>query len=218
MTIFTNPDHDDLNSELVAVTYTGSRSAYQNQAPRNQGYWPGNNAFQRGQVYLADLPERGLGWWEGHQDFEIEYDPATIAAAMLDANYLPPELFGANYSRELRQRAFEKLGLEPSMEEEGYREQLREVAGRDEPEETGDEPTSREEELMSEYERSDYKRAIKAIERADDQDYIDLNQSNKDMVAFLASDERDADRVDKLLEGTLTADELVGDDSGGEGE
>ena len=192
---------DAWNRELVAVRYVGSQSAYRNQAVRNQGGWPGKGNFQNGQWYVALVPEENLGWWESHADFEIGYDDGTIAESFLNENYLPTEVFSNRANGRLRERVFDHLGLDAAMDEEGYREQLRELAGIDEDEDEGsaDEQSRRAAEIEDNYERSDYKRAIETLREDDDE--MALNASHEEMVAYLAADERDADRVDSLLSG-----------------
>lgn len=216
MTILSSADHaererespstgeDAFNRELVAARYTGSRSVYQNQSVRNHGGWPGKHPFQHDEWYVARVPERHLGWWEGHADFEIAYDPETIARAFLDDNYLPPEVFSVNANRDLREAVFGHLDLEGARDNDGYREQLREIAGVSADEDDGgagdpDDRDPRVAEIEDNYERSDYKRAVEAI-REDDGVDQSLNASNEDLVQFLAADERDDDRVTRLLE------------------
>lgn len=196
---------DAFNRELVAVKYAGSQSAYRNQAVRNQGGWPGRTNFQRDQWYVALVPEQNLGWWESHADFDIAYGGETIAQSFLDDNYLPTEVFGPNENLRLRDRVFEHLGLEASMDEEGYREQLRDIAGVDEDADdgSGGESDSRKADIQDSYERSEYKRAIETMEDEDDEDYLNLNVSNDEMVEFLANGDhgRDDGQVDALLAG-----------------
>ncbi|MFB6189340.1 MAG: hypothetical protein ABEI57_05605 [Halapricum sp.] len=206
MPVYASREHADAEAEghitrtLVAVRYTGSRSAYRNQAVQNEGDWPANTDFQKGIWSVALVPERSLGWWEKHQHFEVSYDPATIAEAFLDANYLPPNVFGVGANQELQSAVFDKLGLEPEREMSAYEDQLRQVDGVDaeaHPDEDDRETEARADELMSEYGRSVLKEA--ADQLREDADAIKLTAQTTEIAEWLAARD-DQDAVDAALE------------------
>jgi len=89
---------------------------------------------------------RNVGAIESMSDFEVSYNPEDLAQAMLEANYLPPEVFHNGFDPDIRERIFDRLEIEDrgvihgssQADEEPYRSQLRELAGEDnepEPEE-----------------------------------------------------------------------------------
>lgn len=119
---------------LVAVTYTGARSRWQDNAARTQGHWPSYGGFNQDVPEVAFLPDEGLGYFESHRDFEVSYAEEDIAAALLEKNFLAPEVFSVGAGGgESRQRVLDALGIEriPATEE-GIREELTEVAALDE--------------------------------------------------------------------------------------
>lgn len=125
---------------LVAVRYTGEKSIYRDPAMATQGGWPSSAALVGGSDgpgpwSVSLIPSKRAGWFEGHADLEIAYDPATIAEAYLRRNSLPGHIFGNQFSPETRERVFEELGIKRArMTAEGYRETLAEIAGIDESE------------------------------------------------------------------------------------
>jgi len=101
----------------------------------------------------------------------VVYDPAEIAKGLLERNFLPPDAFGSDnssYDPEVREKLFEKLGLEdvgtcPAASED-YREQLAEIAGV----ELGEENTvddSRVAEYTDEYSRAELMSAASTLEK-----------------------------------------------------
>lgn len=206
MTVKSSNNYEELEADgettlsLVAVTYTGSKSLYRDQAVIHQGRWPSFTAFSPGDTHVGLVPDEGLDWWETHNSFNIDYAPAAIAAAFLDSNFLPPQIFGDNVNPDLRDRVLDKFDMEyiPRNEEE-IRRELAEIAGRDEDEEAEavNEEMDFESELL-EHERGDLKEA--ASELREDSDEISLNSGKTDFAEYLAGLVRDdeAERQDIL--------------------
>lgn len=190
-------EQDDRVETVVAgLRYTGHRSTAPAQRPRDQGGWPGRSVFQGGEpVEVNDngsVVEREPGpiqigvipdWIDGDtveggtlpglenlSNFEVVYDPADLAAAILETNYLPPVVFGGpetppDYAA--RERVFDaldipdRLGTAPAAEQD-LREALAETAGID-LDEAEPPDKSREEEYKHEHTRSDLYNAAKAL-------------------------------------------------------
>lgn len=177
-----------LEVELVVVTYVGRRSSYQSTATRTQGYWPSYAGFQQGIPEVAFVPDKGLGYFESHQDFEVEYSAAAVAGALLDKNYLAEEVFSAGIGGPMRDRVLEHLEMErlPSTTE-GIREELTKVAGLEE-DPNGEDPLEFSAELCDPdegYTRSELKEA--ARELRDGPEDIDLNAGKTDFAEYVAS-------------------------------
>lgn len=174
---------------LVSVTYTGQHQLYTDNAIRTQGYWPSYSGFTRGVTEVALLPDRGLGYFENRNDFEVDYSAEAIAKALLERNYLAPEVFTGGVSTgETRDRVLEKLGIQRlETTTEGIREQLREVAGLSEDEA----PDSTERTLADKlahpddgYKRSELKDAASRLR--DDADDVSLNSNKVEFAEWLA--------------------------------
>lgn len=109
-----------VETALIGLRYTGPKSAVPANQPRQQGGWPGQQAFQGGppvdraedgrvlerepgpmQIginpdWLDDSVEGGsLTGLEALPDFEVIYEPEELAARLLEANFLPPAAFGS---------------------------------------------------------------------------------------------------------------------------
>lgn len=185
---FDDEEEHDEELALVAVTYIGGHQHYTDNAVRTQGYWPSYGGFTRGVTEVAFVPDRGLGYYENRSDFEIEYSPEAIAEALLDKNYLAPDVFSSGTGGgEARRRILDKLGIERlETTSEGIRGQLRDVAGLDE--------EVREEAELSladklahpdeGYTRSKLKAAAKELR--EDADDISLNSSKTEFAEYLA--------------------------------
>jgi hypothetical protein len=120
----------DRELELVALTYVGSRSVYNSTSLRTQGQWPSYAPFQRGDTKVGWIPDAGLGYFEKHADFEVEYGEEAIAEALLAENYLDPQVFSAGRGGKMRQRTLDALGIDQlPTTAEGIREALADVAG-----------------------------------------------------------------------------------------
>jgi hypothetical protein len=160
-------DEDRVDTVIIGLRYTGSDSAAPARKPRRQGGWPGRAPFQAGPVverdddgtvvardpgpiqvgvnpdWIDDDTVAGgtLAGLEALADFEVIYDPAAIAEAMLRENYLPPAVFGGDGTPpdyDIRERVFDfldipqRLGTAESPEaEKAIREALAETAGID---------------------------------------------------------------------------------------
>lgn len=190
-------EQDDRVETVVAgLRYTGRKSTVAPQRPRDQGGWPGRSTFQGGDIAETNdegtVIEREPGpiqigvipdWIDGDTveggtlpglealaDFEVVYDPAVLAQRLLEANYLPPLVFGGpqtppDYAA--RERVFEALDIPDSIgtapgTEGRIREALAKTAGVDLDEEEPPD-ASREQEYIDEYSRSDLYHAAQAL-------------------------------------------------------
>jgi len=184
-------EQDDKVDTIVAgLRYTGTKSTAPPSRPRRQGGWPGRASFQAGPVteesddgtvvardpgpiQIGVVPDRidtdyveggSLPGLENLSDFEVVYDPAELAQAILGGNYLPSNVFGGERTApdyDVRERVFAALDLPDSLGTAGspdaerrIREALAETADVDlDDEEPPD--ASREIEYRNEYTRSD---------------------------------------------------------------
>lgn len=181
---------DKVDTIVAGLRYTGTKSTAPPSRPRRQGGWPGRASFQGGPVTEASddgtvterdpgpiqigiVPDRidtdyveggTLPGLENLSDFEVVYDPARLAEAILEGNYLPSNVFGGERTApdyDVRERVFAALDLPDSLGTAGssdaerrIREELAETAGVDlSDEEPAD--ASREIEYRNEYTRSD---------------------------------------------------------------
>ena len=212
MTIRTNSRYEESAREgnteltLAAVTYVGDRSTYQDSSIRTQGGYPALDGFQNNQTKIVKLPSTSLGWWERNSNFSIEYDPASIAEALLNHNYVPQQLVGPGFDPDIRDDIHDQLGLEPASGAEGYREQFREIAGVEaeipEDERTTEGEANRLKHLVS-VDRSVLITTANSFEGIDDfleeKDAQQVNHlKNHDLAEFLA--EQDDDTVDRKID------------------
>lgn len=141
MAVRTNSNHEEAEREgdaelvLCTITYEGGHSVYQNNNTRRQGGYPALDGFQRGQPKVARIPSSKLGWWERHADFDIDYEPEAVARTLYGMNYIPSSIAGPGVDPSIRDEVLEVLDLEPATSEEGYRRQIAEMLGEDEPDE-----------------------------------------------------------------------------------
>lgn len=126
---------EDEELTFVGVTYVGDRAHYLDNAVRTQGHWPSYGGFTAGNTQIALLPDRGLGYFERHADFEVDYTAEGIAQALLDKNYLAPEVFQhGGGGGETRQRLLDFLEIDRlETTQDGIRGQLGDIAGVDDP-------------------------------------------------------------------------------------
>lgn len=240
-----------VETALIGLRYTGPKSSVSPRQPRKQGGWPGQRTFQGGppretngsgkvvdrepgpvQIglnpdWLDDSVDGGsLAGLEALPDFEVIYDTAVLAEALLDQNYLPPAVFGTppdktggqrampNY--DVRRAVFDHLGLDdigsgPGSHDE-YRKQLAEIADVDL---TGEEDSpvdgQRAQTYMDEYTRADLKDAAEMLR--DGADDITLNAGKAEFADWLAK--QDPQQVRAALNDDLDDEpETDGDDSG----
>lgn len=222
MSVRTNSNYEDTSEEegielvLVALTYTGSRSTYYSESMRRQGGYPALDGFQRGRAKLAKVPSNKLGWWENHADFEVAYEPEVVAGVLLEANYLPSQLVGPNYDPGVRNMLLEKLDIDVSADEEGYREQLRDIAGVDEeddenaPDANAAEQT-RADELQEDYDRSTLitvADSFDGIDEALDEWGVDqiTHAKNTQLASFIAS--QDNEQANRRLDTASSGGDL----------
>lgn len=184
---FDQAQEDGEELVLVAVTYDGDRSVYQNRAMQNQGYWPSFASFTQGSTQVAVLPDQGLGWWERHSDFDVDYSKEGIAEAFLDKNYLAPEVFGAKISKDVQSFVLDKLEMNAvPRTAEAIREELADIAGVEDP---GREASTMEglEADLNDETRSTLQRTVSEIEDRDIAEFDEsiANAGKTDLIDFL---------------------------------
>lgn len=174
---------DRVETILVGLRYTGPESTASPRRARDSGGWPGRSIFQGGdpgRIQLGVVPDTidqetveggSLAGLESLADFDVVYDPAELASAILEENYLPPSAFGGerqapNY--DVREAVFETLGLDEALgtapeAEDKLREALAEVAGMDLSEDEAAPDAERERTYAEEYSRGHLYRACNAL-------------------------------------------------------
>ena len=195
--------------ELVAVKYDGDSSSLAvGNALNAQGQWPGTTLLNQGVWYLALVPDEGVGYLEARDDLTVRYDAESIAAAMLEKNYLPPNVFARGADRDLQDRVFDALGLVPAAEGGPIEDQLREVAGLDEDDVEADDGQDRVSGYVDGYSRSELGEAAKSL-RADAEEFnLRENQSKHARAEFIASfDEDEAASALQAASGSEEADD-----------
>jgi len=196
---FDHVDEPARELEIAVVTYTGDRSTYQDNAMRAQGHWPSNASFTPGIPQVAVMPDDGLGWFERRNDFDIEYGQEAAAAAFLEDNYLPPDVFGASPNPRVRDMVLDYLGFDHvPRDNREIRERLAEIAGLEgdeyEAEKRSDEESTFRQELETEHTRSDLKDA--AEELREDASDIELTSGKLELAEWLDEyDDEDAVRA-----------------------
>lgn len=184
---FDDEEEGNRELELVAVTYVGDRSLYNSTATRTQGQWPSYGPFQRGETQVAFVPDGGLGYFESHADFEVEYSPEGIADALLGENYLAPDVFSAGTGGRMRQRVLDELGIEQlPTTADAIRAKLADIAGRED--EGGEEAQQDLADRLADpddgFSRSQLKDA--AADLREGSDDISLNAGKLDFAEWLA--------------------------------
>jgi len=219
---------DKVDTIVAGLRYTGPKSTAPPTRPRRQGGWPGRASFQGGPVaaesddgtvaerdpgpiQIGIIPDRidsdyveggTLPGLETLSDFEVVYDPAELAGAILNGNYLPANVFGAERTApdyDVRERVVEALDLPDSLGTAGspnaerrIREALAETAGVDlDDEEPAD--ASREIEYRNEYTRSDLYHAAQELDRN-----VEWATATKTEMAALLAQESPGDVRDAL--------------------
>jgi len=195
---FEEKGHADL--EFVGFRYIGDRSTKTDQDVRQRAGYDGPAKFQQGHVYFAILPthlsddhvensEMGVHALEARSDFEVLYDAERIAEALLNRNYLPPDVFYEGFDRWKRAKVMAKLELDDAgrvydtSDEGPYREQLRAIANIDA---GGEESVSKQrtDDYVGRFSRSDASEVVKLLRQ--DADEIDLRTAGlTDMAEYL---------------------------------
>lgn len=218
---------EKVDTVVAGLRYTGNSSTQPPRRPRDAGGWPGRASFQGapgdgegGPLQIGVIPDRidrdfvdggTLPGLENLPDFEVVYDAAELAEAILEENYLPPTVFGGPQTApdyEVRQRVFDALGLEQSIgtaettdAEQRIREALAEVAGKDLTEDDAPLDKSRANQYADEYTRSELYSACDALG-------LDVEWANAKKVGMseMLAEESPAD-VRAALAGEYEADE-----------
>lgn len=203
-----------VTTTVIGLRYSGPRSTQPPTRPRDAGGWPGRSTFQGGEptarnesgaiierdpgpLQIGIVPDTiddeetvsggDLSGLESLSDFEVVYDSAEMAQAILDSNFLPPVVFGGPQSPPdyaVREPVFEylnipdRLGTAPAAEGP-LREALAETAGID-LSETEPPDTSRQQELASDHSRNELLSAAGAFDWSDD---VDLRTASKSELA-----------------------------------
>lgn len=209
MAILANPDHfemdhdGEIEQELVAVKYVGTDRRYSNRSAATQGLWPDYTSFSRDVWYVAFVPESvpegvsasGMAWFERNADFEVVYDPERIAGILLDRNYVSLEPAGPIGERDTLpgfwDRLHEALGIEdPAEAGARYEEQLRELAGRDDPDDDV-ETVATAKDLVDSFTRAELKEGVKAV-RVDASEFSLRGTTMDEMADYLVESTDDA--------------------------
>lgn len=220
---------EKVDTVVAGLRYTGSSSTQPPKRPRDAGGWPGRATFQGsdsdegGPLQIGVIPDRIDGDYveggtlpglENLPDFEVVYDRAELADALLGENYLPPSVFGGPETApdyEIRERVFDALELDQSIgtaettdAEQRIREALAEVAGKDLTDDDAPLDKSRANEYADEHTRSELYNACDALG-------LDVEWSNAKKVGMseMLAEESPAD-VRAALAGEYEADD--GDD------
>ncbi|ELZ96052.1 hypothetical protein C440_05662 [Haloferax mucosum ATCC BAA-1512] len=216
--------------EFVGFRYTGDASMKADLDIRERAGYNGPAKFQQGQVYLALLPtyldpnhvenaNMGVHALEARNDFEVIYDAKRLAEALLERNYLPPEVFYEGFDRYKRKKLFEKLSLDDhgrvfgKDDEEPYRDGLRAIAGieRDEAAEVSQQRTDEYIQRFSRSQAADIVRTLQAP--ATDPPFEPSDHTIDELEAKLETDD-DEKWDDETLE-VLYVAEQNGDDRAG---
>lgn len=203
-----------VKTAVIGVRYTGPRTSASPDVLRRQAGWPGDTPLQGGPIdpvtgerapgpvqiginpdWVDDDTVSGgtVAGIEAHSDFDVVYDPADLAAALLERNFLPPNAFGSegsSYEPPVRRALFDKLGLEDAgtcpAAAQDYRDQLAEIAGLDDVDD-GEQPEDKQrtQRYLDEHTRAELKDAVKAVREGSDE--ISLRGKNKsDFAEWLA--------------------------------
>ncbi|MDS0280296.1 hypothetical protein NDI85_21155 [Halomicroarcula sp. S1AR25-4] len=195
---FEDKGHADV--EFVGFRYTGDRSVKTDQDIRQRAGYDGPPKFQQGRVYFGILPTNldpehvdnasmGVHALEARSDFEVLYDPERLSEALLERNYLPPDVFYEGFDRWKRAKVMAKLDLDDAGrvydkdDEAPYREQLRAISGV----EADDEASvsqQRSDEYVDRFSRAEASDIVKVVRQ--DPDEIDLRTAGlTDMAEYL---------------------------------
>ncbi|ELZ84455.1 hypothetical protein C453_12951 [Haloferax elongans ATCC BAA-1513] len=210
--------------EFVGFQYVGDQSTKTDHDIRRRVGYSGPPKFQQGQVYFALLPtfldsdhvansNMGVHALEARNDFEVIYDAERLAEALLERNYLPPEVFYEGFDRYKRRKVLEKLDLDDAGrvfakdDEEPYRDQLRAIAGI-ERDEAADVSQQRADEYVSRFSRSGASEIVKLLRQ--DADEIDLRTAGlTDMAKYLTRfDPAVVETAVDVVDGEADADDL----------
>lgn len=218
MAIYANPDYWEqderghIDHVLTAVKYVGPSRFYSNNSASTQGRWPTRGNFLHGIWYVAMVPEsvpegvsgEGVAWFERNDAFEVEFEPAAIARALIEDNageLAPGGPIGDGDSLPgFEERVREALGLVDEIEAgTTYDEQLRELAGLTDAPDEAEEATGAEY-LVEEYGRDELKAAVKAVRESTDEFSL-RGKSMRDMADYLVESTDDAEAAVKEARG-----------------
>lgn len=207
MAIYANPEYWERDQEghidhvLVAVKYTGPDRFYSNNSTATQGRWPTRGNFLQDIWYVAFVPEdtpegasgEGVAWFDRHEHFEVAYEPADIARAIVEYNggeLVPGGPIGEGDTVPgFDGRVREALGLEEQVQAgKTYEEQLRELADIDDADAV-EEPDPVDE-FVGSYTRAELKEVVKAT-REDAEEFSLRGKSMQDMAEYLVGQEVD---------------------------
>jgi hypothetical protein len=160
---------------------------------------------------FALVPDSGLSHLEGRPDLEVLYPDQRerFAEVLLEQDTLPENVFGRGASRDMQDRVFDALGLGTRADAGPFRDQLRDIAGVDEPaEDDADESTVQS--LAESYSRSELGDIATELRADADEFNLRENPGKTDRADFIAGFDRD--------ERSAAVDAALGEDgeSGGE--
>lgn len=196
----------DLRLELIAVRYTGEQTLYDVTQHLTQAGWPsrapldgGARPEDVGAWTAALVADRHLAKYEGRPDIEVVYadERERFAGVILDMADAPERalenVFGPRSDDELRQRVFDALGLDTVARAGPFEEQLRDLAGRDAPDDDGEDRSVVAELTDAEggYSRSELGAICKEL-RSDAAEFnLRENAGKTDRAEFIAGFDRD---------------------------
>lgn len=196
-------EEGEITLELVAVRYVGSRSMFDVVNHLEPEGWPkstplngGANTGDVGPWYFALMPDDGLGYIENRDDLEIVYGDQRekFAELLLEQRRLPSNVFGRGADRNLQERVFDTLGLEPAAQAGPFVDQLRDIAGIDADEADYEDDTEDQdlvETLVDTYSRGELGDAAKAL-RSDAEDFnLKENAGKRDRAEYIAGFDKD---------------------------
>lgn len=143
---------------------------------------------------------RTIDYIESSPNFEVVYDPETIARSLLERGFLPKDIFGREFEERKRDAFFDLIGKEDPggivtkpEDEEKWRKMLREVIDTDDEdtEEPEVENVTLKSSLKNDYGRFDLMSGVKQFDDYEET-FDNLNKATKsDMVEFLAEKPKD---------------------------
>lgn len=214
-TIFDVEEEGRCNIVLIAVRYTGPRSSVPAARYQTDAGWPGHSPLQaRENGELPGPPQGALipDWihpdapdsnrtvevLEADEDVEVFYTRRDIARAMLETNYLDPQVFGRGYNDDVREKVLGFLGIDyEGTDERVFREELREVAGIEVDEEkvrAEARDTARVTDYRRNYPRDDLVDAARILGFEDEEGLDPAAAGRIQLATFLADQDREAVR------------------------
>ncbi len=181
--------------ELVAVRYTGSQTVWAAEAHLSSAGWPsaapldgGPDAESDGSWKFALVPDEALGHLEGRPDIDVVYadQRERFAGLLLEQNRLPGNVFGRGADIDLQNRVFDALGLDSVAKAGPFEEQLRDIAGADEPAPEPEPEKSTVNKLVDTYDREQLKEVCKELREDASEFNLQTNASKTARAEYIA--------------------------------